>query len=88
MFASEHGGRLTIDVLRAYGLGQGEARRLQSDWRVRGWAENDPQQGNGLYMTAKLTDLLTNLQTLQTPTNPLQTLQTGLQPLQTEERPA
>jgi hypothetical protein len=88
MFSRQHGDKLTLDVLLACGLGQGEARRLQSDWRVRGWADNDPQRSNGLYMTPKLTGLLTNLQTLQTPTNRLQTLQTGLQTLQTDDAEA
>jgi hypothetical protein len=84
-YSHEHDDKLTLDVLLACGLGQGEARRLQGDWRVRGWAFNDAQRSNGLYMTAKLIDLLTNLQTVQTPTNRLQTLQTGLQTLQTED---
>lgn len=74
-------GKISLEVLMGLGLGlgQGEARRLQDEWRLRGWAANDPNRKNGLYITPKLTQLATNLQTLQTPTNSLQTLQTDLQ---------
>jgi hypothetical protein len=75
----ETDGKISLSVLMGWGMGQGPARRLQEDWRMRGWAANDPQRDNSLYITEKLSDLVTNLQTLQTPTNPLQALQTGLQ---------
>ncbi len=85
---NETGGKISLEVLMEWGLGQGAARRLQDDWKLRGWAANDPQRANGLYLTPKLANLVTNLQTQQTPTNRLQTLQTDLQTLQThEEKP-
>jgi hypothetical protein len=77
-------GKISLDVLIGWGMGQGEARRLQEDWKSRGWARNDPKQSNGLYITPKLAESLTNLQTLQTPTNRLQTLQTQPTNLQTQ----
>ena len=80
---SETDGKISLEVLMGWGMGQGAARRLQDDWKLRGWAANDPQRANGLYLTPKMVNLLTNLQTLQTGTNRLQTLQTGLQTLQT-----
>ena len=78
-FARQNDDKLTVEVLTGYGMGQQEARRLQNNWRARGWAFNDPKRSNGLYITPELIDLLTNRQTQQTPTNPQQTQQTGLQ---------
>jgi hypothetical protein len=75
----ETGGKISLEILMGWGIGQGKARRLQEDWKLRGWAKNDPQKSNGLFITDKFSHLVTNLQTLQTPTNQLQTLQTGLQ---------
>ncbi len=72
-------GKISLEVLMALGLGQREARRVQDDWKLRGWAENNAQQSNALYITPKLAQLLTNRQTQQTRTNRLQTRQTGLQ---------
>ncbi|MCX6067890.1 MAG: FtsK/SpoIIIE domain-containing protein [Chloroflexi bacterium] len=65
----ETDGRIVRDVLIGWGLGQQEARRLQEDWKRRGWAENDPQRANGLYVTPKLADLLTNRPAQPTLTN-------------------
>ncbi len=65
-----HNGKLSREVLMSLGVGQQEARRLQTDWRMRGWAWNDPQRANGLYMTDKLAVLLTNRPTQ--PTQPAQ----------------
>jgi hypothetical protein len=75
----EADGKISLENLMGWGLGQGAARRLQESWKLRGWAENDPARSNGLYITPNLSLLATNLQTLQTPTNRLQTLQTDLQ---------
>ena len=63
-------GKLSRDILTEWGLGQREARRLQDDWKMRGWAENNPMDGNALYITPKLADLLTSRPTRPTLTNP------------------
>ena len=88
---TETDGKISLEVLTKFGLSQGAARRLQENWKFRGWAENDLQRANGLYMTPNHPFLATNPQAPQTPTNRLQTLQTeptnpqtGLQTLQTE----
>lgn len=81
---AETDGKISLDILvKTFGMGQGAARRLQDNWKLRGWAANDPKRSNGLYMTPNHPFLATNLQTLQTPTNPLQTLQTEPTNLQT-----
>ena len=73
----ETGGRVSRAVLEGWGIGQGEVRRIQEGWKSRGWAENDPKQANGLYITAKMRDLLTNLPALPAPTNPPAALPTA-----------
>jgi hypothetical protein len=60
-------GKISLEVLMGWGMGQREARRLQEDWKTRGWAEIDPARKNGLYITAKISgfaDKLTNLTNL------------------------
>ena len=66
---AESDGKISREVLSTFGMGQREARRLQEEWRVRGWAFNDPARANGLYITPKLADLLTNRPTRPTLTN-------------------
>jgi hypothetical protein len=75
---SETEGKISLEVLMGWDMGQREARRLQDDWKLRGWAANDPQRANSVYITPKLVDLLTNRQARQTLTNPVQTRQTSL----------
>jgi hypothetical protein len=58
---AETGGKISLDVLMGWGLGQREARRLQDAWKSRGWAEIDPARRNGLYITSKLTGLIDKL---------------------------
>lgn len=79
----EAGGKMSLDLLMGWGMGQREARRLVDDWELRGWLAKDATQGNARFITPVLRDLLTNRQTQQTPTNPEQTRQTGLQTQQT-----
>jgi len=66
----EADGKVSREALMGLGLGQQEARRLQADWRMRGWARNDPARANGLYITPKLVKLLTNRPTQPTLTSP------------------
>lgn len=54
---TETGGRITLEALQRWGLGHREARRLQETWRTRGWAQNDPQNGNALTITERLAGL-------------------------------
>jgi hypothetical protein len=57
----ETDGRVSLEVLmNRFQMGQRESRRLQDDWKARGFAANDPQRTNSLYITPKLADLLTN----------------------------
>ena len=55
---SETDGKISLKILMGWGMGQGAARRLQDDWKMRGWAVNDPTRKNGLYLTPELADLL------------------------------
>ena len=73
----ETDGRIVREVLIGWGLGQQEARRLQEDWKLRGWAANDSQRANGLYVTPKLADLLTNRPAQPTLTSRQPTQPTG-----------
>jgi len=78
---TESGGKISLEVLMGWGMGQREARRLQDAWKLRGWAANDPARANGLYITGKMPIepiSVTNRQTRQTLTNPVQTRQTNL----------
>lgn len=76
---NETEGKISLEVLMGWGMSQYAARKLQDDWKLRGWAANDQERKNGLYLTPKLPISSTNIQTPQTPTNNLKTLQTGLQ---------
>jgi hypothetical protein len=55
---SETDGKISLKILMGWGMGQGAARHLQDDWKMRGWAVNDPTRKNGLYLTPELADLL------------------------------
>jgi hypothetical protein len=63
---AETGGKISLEVLMGWGMGHRDARRLQDDWKLRGWAANDPQRANSLYLMPKLTQLLPNCQACQT----------------------
>ena len=78
---SETDGKISLEVLMGWGMGHRDARRLQDDWKLRGWAANDPVLKNSLYITSKLADLLPNCQARQTLPNTCQTCQTGLESL-------
>ncbi|HAE59737.1 MAG TPA: hypothetical protein DCG54_09615 [Anaerolineae bacterium] len=77
---AQYDGKLSRDVLTALGVGQREGRRLQDDWRLRGWAWNDPNRGNSLYITNKLADLLTSRPARPAQTSPDQPDQPPDQP--------
>ena len=55
---SETDGKIILEVLMGWGMGQRKARRLQDDWKLRGWAANDPTRANGLYLTPKMKENL------------------------------
>ncbi len=52
------GGRITIPLLKEYGVTEWEARKLLEDWELRGWVEKDPRRDNARYVTPKLEGLL------------------------------
>lgn len=79
----EEGGRFTQGLLQLWGLGPREARSLLERYEARGWVEQDPKRSNGRYVTEKLSALVTNRQTRQTPSNPQMLGQTADKPRQT-----
>ena len=81
----EAGGKMTIELLMVWGLGQQDARRLGDDWELRGWLKRDAAQGNARYVTPKLADLLTNQQSQQTQQTADKPQQTGNKPQQTPD---
>lgn len=66
----ETDGKMTIDLLMGWGMGQREARRLVETWELRGWLVQDAKRGNARFVTQKLANLVTNRQTRQTASNP------------------
>lgn len=47
----ERGGRMTMDVLGTYGMGDKTARRTRADWQKRGLAQIVPEKDNALCLT-------------------------------------
>jgi len=76
-------GRMTIPLLKAWGLDEWPARSMLENYEARGWVAKDPKQGNARCVTAKLADLVSNHQTAQTASNPQIMAQTNLKPSQT-----
>jgi hypothetical protein len=76
-------GKMTIPLLKAWGVDEWAARMLLEKYEVRGWLAKNPQQGNARCVTPKLADLLSNHQTPQSPSNPQILPQTVLKPPQT-----
>ncbi len=76
-------GRMSIPLLKTWGLEEREARTLVEEWDLRGWLAKDPKQGNARYVTSKLTDLLSNRQTGQTASSHQIWCQTDVKPSQT-----
>lgn len=61
-------GKLTLAKISEWGeVSQNQARKYQSIWAVRGWIAKDSTKDNSFCITQKTRDLLTNLQTPQTP---------------------
>lgn len=81
---SEAGGKMTLDLLMGWGMGQREARRMLETYETRGWLERDAAQGNARVVTSILTDLLTKRQTRQSMTNPQIGRQSPDKPVQTQ----
>ncbi|RJP51158.1 MAG: hypothetical protein C4583_09215 [Anaerolineaceae bacterium] len=82
-------GRMSIPLLREWGLEEREARSLVEMYELRGWLEKDPQQKNARFVTAKLALLVSNCQTGQTVSSTQMWSQTGVklsQPLNLASR--
>ena len=77
------GGKMTIPLLREWGLSDWAARTMLERYEVCGWVTKDATQGNARMVTAKLADLVSNHQTAQTASNPQMRSQTVLKPSQT-----
>jgi energy-coupling factor transporter ATP-binding protein EcfA2 len=65
----ETGGRLSIPILVGWGIRERAARRALEHWEQRGWVLRDPERDNARYITHKLTEIMSNRQTGQTPSN-------------------
>lgn len=52
--AEENGGRMSIPLLKGWGMTERAARRMLSEWELRGWVRRDPQRQNARYLTGKL----------------------------------
>lgn len=79
----ENRGKMTLGSLMQWGLSEWDARSLIEEYERRGWVEKNPRQGNARVVTPKLADLLSNLQTAQSASNPQIQPQTVLKPPQT-----
>jgi hypothetical protein len=80
---SDANGKMTIPLLKGWGVDEWKARTLLEKYELRGWLAKNPQQGNARCVTPKLADLLSNHQTPQSPSNPQIWSQTLLKPSQT-----
>lgn len=67
----ETGGKLTLNLLAGWGMGQREARRMLDQYESRGWLSRDANQGNARVVTAKLVYLATNRQSRQSRAKPV-----------------
>ncbi len=50
----ETDGRMSIPILKSWGLPERQARKLLSEWELRGWLKRDPQRDNARYITSNL----------------------------------
>ena len=80
---TESDGKMTIQLLKGWGMQEWAARSMLERYELRGWVEKDPAKGNMRCVTPKLAGLLSNHQTAQTASNPQQWSQTTLKPSQT-----
>jgi hypothetical protein len=60
-------GKLTIASISEWGgVSAKQARRLQSQWAIRGWIAKDPKRDNSFCITPKTQEIVANGQTRQT----------------------
>lgn len=78
----ESAGRMSIPLLKQWGMEEREARNLVEQWELRGWLAKDPKQGNARVVTPKLADLLSNRQACQTASSHHIWSQTAVKPLE------
>jgi hypothetical protein len=81
---SEVDGRMSIPLLKSWGMEEREARNLVERWELRGWLFKDARQGNARCVTPKLLDLLSSRQTCQTASSPQMWCQTDVKASQTQ----
>jgi len=79
----EAGGRMSIPLLKGWGMEERQARSLVETYEKRGWLSKEVTQGNARYVTPMLKDLLSNRQTGQTASSPEMRSQTASNPPQT-----
>lgn len=71
-------GRMSIPLLKEWGMEEREARTMVEEYELRGWLEKDPLQKNARFVTAKLALLVSNCQTGQTASSTQMWRQTGV----------
>jgi hypothetical protein len=79
----EEDGKMTISLLKEWGVDEWKARTLLERYEVRGWLIKVALRDNARYVTTKLEELVSNHQTAQTATIPQVWSQTVLKPSQT-----
>ena len=52
--ARENEGRMSIPLLVGWGMTEKPARRMLSEWEMRGWVKRDPQRQNARYLTGAM----------------------------------
>lgn len=80
-------GKMTIDLLTEWGMGQREARRLVESWESAGWLERDPYKGNARLVTPVLAGFADKATNLTKPTSPQIWRQSPDKAIQTPDMP-
>jgi hypothetical protein len=65
----ETDGKMSIPVLKEWGLSERRARTMVEDWERKGWLKKDPSRSNARCVTDTLAAKLSNCQTGQTVSN-------------------
>jgi hypothetical protein len=75
---AQNDGKFSGSFLQSWGMGEWQSRQLVKDWEQRGWLKKDPKRSNARYITLKLAEIVSNLQTPQTASIALKPSQTQI----------
>jgi hypothetical protein len=75
----ETDGKMSIPVLKTWGVSERQARSLVENWERKGWLKKDPMRSNARCVTDTLAAKLSNCQSGQTVSNASSCRQTGKQ---------